>query len=167
MKKIVIIINGTGGVGKDTICTMVSLHYKTVNISSIDPIKKIALEVGWKGEKNEKGRKLLSDLKTICTAYNDLSFNYIKSCYECFLQDKNEVMFVHIREPIEIQRFKTVIRTRVVTLLIKGKNRVLYGNKSDDEVENYTYDYVYYNTKPLDELENDFLNYFNNILGGS
>lgn len=163
-RKIVIIINGTGGVGKDTICSMVALHYKCLNVSSIDPIKKIAIAAGWNEEKNEKGRKLLSDLKRICTEYNDLPYNYLESYYERFLKDENEVLFVHIREPNEIQRFKKIVRVKVVTLLIKGKEYVQYGNKSDDGVDNYPYDYIYYNTKSLDELEDDFMRFFTNYI---
>lgn len=42
MNKIVIIINGRGGVGKDTLCDFAAKHYKVENISSITPIKDLA-----------------------------------------------------------------------------------------------------------------------------
>ena len=51
MKKTVIVINGAGGVGKDTLCDAVALHLPTCNISSITPIKEIARTFGWNGEK--------------------------------------------------------------------------------------------------------------------
>ena len=42
MKKLGIVINGRGGVGKDTLCDFAAKVYRTVNVSSVDPIKKIA-----------------------------------------------------------------------------------------------------------------------------
>ena len=51
MKKYVVIINGKGGVGKDTLCDIVSKKYCVNNVSSITPIKQIAQIGGWKGEK--------------------------------------------------------------------------------------------------------------------
>lgn len=35
MKKIVIIINGNGGVGKDTLCDFAAEKYKVTNVSAI------------------------------------------------------------------------------------------------------------------------------------
>jgi adenylate kinase len=62
MNKAVIIINGAGGVGKDTICDLAAKHFKVKNISSITPIKELAARCGWGGEKDDKARKFLSDL---------------------------------------------------------------------------------------------------------
>ena len=39
MKKTVIVINGAGGVGKDTLCEFAEKHFKVMNVSSITPIK--------------------------------------------------------------------------------------------------------------------------------
>ena len=41
MNKAVIVINGAGGVGKDTLCDLASKHFKVYNISSVDPIKEV------------------------------------------------------------------------------------------------------------------------------
>ena len=43
---------------------------KVENISSITPIKDLAKLCGWGGEKNEKSRKFLSDLKQLLIDYN-------------------------------------------------------------------------------------------------
>jgi len=167
MQQLVIIINGSGGVGKDTICNIVGKHYKTMNISSVDPIKKIALENGWNGEKNEKSRKFLADLKQLFVEFNDLPCNYLMEQYRKFLKSGKEILFVHIREPEEISKFKNSISENCVTLLIRGRNctRKAWNNTADDDVENYPYDFTYDNVKSREEVENDFLSFFQSVYG--
>ena len=165
MKKIVIVINGKGGVGKDTLCFFASEKYKVMNISSIDPIKTIAQSIGWDGRKDNKSRKLLSDLKKIATDYNDYPTRYLLEMYNEFLANDFEVLFVHIREKEQIQHFMQEIKGNAVSLLIrrKSKNEV-YGNDSDDNVEGYDYDYIYNNDKPLSNAKQDFLSFFDSLL---
>lgn len=166
MQKIIIIINGSGGVGKDTICEIVGKYYSIMNISSIDPIKKIAFENGWKGEKSEKTRKFLADLKQLFVDFNDLPQKYLMQKYQEFLINDKEILFVHIREANEIIKFKNNIVGKCVTLLIKGRDSIKkdWNNMADDDVENYKYDFCYENKKALDEVEDDFMLFFNQIL---
>lgn len=166
MEKLVIVINGSGGVGKDTLCGIVAKHYKTMNISSVDPIKKIALENGWTGEKSPKARKFLADLKQLFIEFNDLPLKYLLKRHQEFLESDNEILFVHIREPKEIVKFKKSLKGVCVTLLIKGRSNMKknWNNTADDEVENYRYDYCYVNNKKFSELEKDFLAFFDRIL---
>lgn len=165
MDKIVIIINGNGGVGKDTLCDFASEKYKVKNISAITPIKKIASQYGWKGEKNQKSRKFLADLKSIFIEYNDLPFKYLKEEYEKFLRDHKQILFVHIRESEEIDKFKNCVEIPCVTLLIRREDLVKnWGNASDDNVENYAYDYIYDNNKSIIDAKSDFLEFLQEIL---
>lgn len=162
MDKLVIVINGSGGVGKDTICDVIAKHYRTMNVSSIDPIKKIASENGWNGEKSEKSRKFLADLKQLFVAFNDLPQKYLMKKYQEFLQGDQEVLFVHIREPEEISKFTRNVGGDCVSLLIRGRDNIQksWNNSADDDVENYDYDFIYENIKDLQELEEDFLSFF-------
>ena len=98
MKKRIVIINGKGGVGKDTLCDVIAKKYIVKNVSSITPIKEIARIGGWQGGKENKDRKFLADLKNLFVEYNDLPFVYLKKEMESFLQAKEEILFVHIRE---------------------------------------------------------------------
>ena len=63
MKKQVFIINGSGGVGKDTFVELVSENFllPVMNFSSVDKVKEVARIIGWTGGKSEKDRKFLSD----------------------------------------------------------------------------------------------------------
>ncbi len=166
MHKLVVVINGSGGVGKDTLCEIVGKHYNVLNVSSIDPIKKIALDNGWNGEKSEKSRKFLADLKQLFVEFNDLPQQYLMDKYQHFLKSDKEILFVHIREANEIMKFKDNVNGKCVTLLIKGRDKIKreWNNMADDEVEKYKYDFCYLNNKKLEEVEDDFLLFFRQIL---
>ena len=153
MEKIAIVINGKGASGKDTFCEVVGKYYDVVNRSSITPIKEIAtIYGGWCGGKELKDRKFLSDLKDLFSNYNDLPNVYSVNEFKSFMNGEAEVFFIHIREPENIMKFIKSVDGKCVTLLIKGgkSNQERYGNKSDDEVENFDYDFVFYN-KPIED----------------
>ena len=145
-EKLVIFINGRGGVGKDTLCSACCEKYSVHNISAIDPIKEIAYANGWNGEKDEKSRKLLHDLKELFVEYNDLPTNYLLGKYEEFLSSNAELLFVHIREPEEIRKFEKMVAIPHITVLVKraGMDGNL-GNGGDDHVEEYDYDFIFHN----------------------
>lgn len=169
MKKAVLVINGVGGVGKDTLCDLAAKHFRVKNISSITPIKEIAAMCGWDGAKDQKGRKFLSDLKLLCVEYNDYPTVWLMRQYHVFLAADDEIMFVHIREPQEIEKFVRATDGVAKTLLIRGGDRFpkeqhRYGNSADDGVENYRYDYYFMNDGSLDEAERRFTDLLSVIL---
>ena len=168
MNKKVIVINGSGGVGKDTLCDMAALRYKVKNVSSITPIKELAKSCGWQGEKTDKARKFLSDLKRLTTEYNDFPTNWIYKEYVDFLSSDEQIMFVHIREGSEIEKFVKKTEGQAKTLLIRGGSRFLgrekYGNASDDLVEEYSYDYYFTNDNPIEQTEDIFCEFLDKIL---
>ena len=166
MEKTVIVINGAGGVGKDTLCEFAEKHFRVMNISSITPIKEVAAMCGWKGEKSDKARKFLSDLKALSIEYNDYPTVWATEQYMKFLSSDFEIMFVHIREAEEIEKFVAATAGKAKTLLIRGGERMtksVYGNASDDRVENYNYDYYFVNDKSLSEAEKDFVAFLEGI----
>lgn len=168
MQKAVIIINGNGGVGKDTLCDFVGEKYKTVSVSAITPIKNSASQCGWRGEKNPESRKFLADLKKLVVQYNDFPYKYLTEEYEKFCADDADVMFVHIREGEEIDKFKKYVSLPCITLLVRRQNiRGCWGNESDDNVERYSYDYYYDNDKALSEAKADFLMFFEGMVKNS
>lgn len=160
MRKIIIVINGKGGVGKDTLCDFAAQQFKVMNESSIDCVKEIATFVGWRGEKDLRARKFLADMKKLLSEYNDYPTRSMWESADVFLTKKRQqVFFVHIREPKEIEHFKARFTNgECVTLLIRRKDMQdkRYGNASDDDVENYNYDYIFDNDAPLDETKEKF-----------
>ena len=157
-------MNGNGGVGKDTLCDFVSGKYKVKNISAITPIKEIAKICGWRGEKDPKSRKFLADLKRDTIEFNDYPFKYLVKEYEEFRTDDAEILFVHIREGEEIDKFKRYVDLPCLTLLVRRQQAQHWGNESDDNVEKYQYDYCYDNDKELQEARGDFLGFFGRMI---
>ena len=160
MKKLTFVINGAGGVGKDTLCDLAAKHFKVYNISTIMPIKDIARMCGWTGEKSDKARRFLSDLKRVTVEYNDYPTVWATERYHGFLESEDEIMFLHIREPEEIEKFVRATGGEAKTLLIRGGERMkkaVYGNASDDEVENYKYDHYFMNDTTLEAAERGFV----------
>ena len=167
MRKTVIVINGAGGVGKDTMCDLAAKHFKVRNISTITPIKELASLAGWDGRKDDKSRRFLSDLKQLCVNYNDFPTNWAKAIFDEFMTTDEDILFVHIREPEEIAKFVAATNGFAKALLVRGGERMKkssYGNRSDDEVENYKYDYYFYNDKSLEEAERELCQLLNDIL---
>lgn len=165
-KPLVVVINGKGGSGKDTICDIVSKHYKVKNVSSITIIKQAAEILGWTGGKNLVDRKFLSDLKRLSIEYNNMPFLDIVKKYQIFCSSGlYDVMFVHIREAKEIDAFLSHVkrdgRANITTLLIECDwLEDPFGNESDDNVSSFDYEHVFYNNCLLDDLEDKFMEFF-------
>ncbi len=193
----VVIINGCGGVGKDTFVDQCRRYYsyktreesvvfKIINYSTVDKIKEIAKKLGWDGGKTEKDRKFLSDLKELTSEYNDFSYNEtirrIKEEYKESSENYkitnsvsiiHKVLFIHCREPKDIQRIVTFCKTEfndpkvfdIHTLLIRN-NRVktITSNIADANVENYKYDYIIDNNSNIQSLEEKAWNFLKGLV---
>lgn len=154
--KVTVVINGVGGVGKDTLIKYISDFYVVKNVSSITPIKNIASVIGWNGEKDEKSRKFLADLKKLTSDFNDYTLKYVLDEQKSFLSGPEEIMFVHIREAEEIQKFLKESKGKTITLLIRPREELKnkhYGNCSDDNVEDFNYDLVFNNEESLEQTK--------------
>lgn len=155
MNKQIYIINGSGGVGKDTVCAIAAEKYAVRNISSITPITEIARCAGWDGRKTPEARRLLARLKEVVTEYNDLSFQYCIGQLAEFRAGAEQILFVHIREPEEIARFRTAAGDGCRTLLVQRPSveaRGPLGNRADDLVATYPYDAVLVNDGTVERL---------------
>lgn len=171
-KKRVFIINGKGGIGKDTFVEMVKKYVLADNCSSIDEIRYIAEQLGWTGGKSNRDRKFLSDLKLLSSEYNNMPYQYLINRISHFyhsMYDDNDLLFLHIREPEEIYKVLDFCYSRdidVNTILVKNSlcADTFYGNEADDNVNMIEYDYEVDNCGTLEDLELEakkFLNLFN------
>ena len=152
LSKKVFIINGSGGVGKDTFFEYVGHYAKVKVISSIDLVKDYAYKMGWNGSKTPRDRKFLSDLKDLLTKYNDYPFRDICQKVLWFKEDDNEFLFIHIREPEEIDRAKREFNAHTI-LMVSDNVKGIYSNHADARVLEYNYDIVVDNSGTLKDLE--------------
>lgn len=183
----VIIINGYAGVGKSTFVKYCKIkgdfgrypykqerpnlyNTRVLEFSAIDPIKEIATGIGWDGQKNPKDRKFLSDLKDLLTDYNDFPFKQtigdIRTTIDFFklflpeYDDCNVIIFIHCREPKEIERFKNELGARSLIIRRHESEVVEQINHADNGVFDAVYDYTIFNEGSLVELEdaaNEFI----------
>lgn len=146
------VINGSGGVGKDTFVNFIKENYPfgtIVNVSTIDSVKAAARKLGWDGIKDEKGRYFLSELKYFANKYYPISLNTVYQAIED--NPRASCIFVHCREPKEIDKIKEEFDA--ITILVKNNNVEVADNYSDQNVENYNYDYIIDNNGTLYDLE--------------
>ena len=160
----VVIINGTGGSGKDTFVNFCMEHtadkdgYMIYNIYSVDKVKEAAVILGWDGGKTEKDRKFLSDLKILVEGYNDGNFKYMVDMFNevnnVTTEDNKAIIFFHVREPKEIDRLIEAFGKENCISLLITTNRVehIKSNMADAGVYDYEYNMVLHNDSSLDRL---------------
>ena len=158
----VIVVNGYPRSGKDTFVNFCKKRLGAfgVSVSTVDFVKYLAAQSGWDGSKTPKNRKFLSDLKDLLTEWNDVPWKKVEEVFEsikieCFqygLKDSDFFLFIHSREPREIERFQKEYGALTVLIdreEVEGKQ----SNHSDAEVMNFNYDYIINNDGTLEELE--------------
>lgn len=172
MNKQIFVINGSGGVGKDTFVELVSVElndklkrfHTVVNFSSVDRVKEIAKEIGWDGRKTEKDRKFLSDLKSLTRDYCDMPFQSMKNKIKEFLEsEEGQVLFLHIREPEEIKRVIDEFGAKTI-LIVRDSVTQITSNTSDKNVFDYHYDFIVDNNGTIEELQEKAKQFANKFL---
>lgn len=158
----VIVVNGYPRSGKDTFVNFCKekLGAFGVSVSTVDFVKYLAAQSGWDGIKTPKNRKFLSDLKDLLTEWNDVPWKKVEEVFEsikveCFqygLKDSDFFLFIHSREPKEIERFQKEYGALTV-LIDREEVEGNQSNHSDAEVMNFNYDYIINNDGTLEELE--------------
>ena len=179
----IIVINGKGGIGKDTLIGALrdaAPHYIHVsNVSSITPIEQAVDSTGIaKHGKTNAYRKLLADMKTAIDEYyraeegiayttdylNKKIIQWERLCE--FGKASHHVLFVHIREPEMITTFVTA-HPDAATLLVKSERaQEEYGNPADDWVESYKYNYIFEANGTKEEEAAEFCSLIEKILIG-
>ena len=159
----IIVINGRPRSGKDTFVEFCQKHCLwCLNVSTVDFVKTIATQCGWDGIKTPENRKFLSDLKDLLTEWGDIPFKKVGEAIVAFGSemkvydfnpDKDGIVFIHCREPKEIDRFKKELGAQSLLMLRGEVDEEETSNHADEEVFNYNYDYVISNEGTLLDLE--------------
>ena len=165
--KHVIVLNGTARSGKDTLALFIHEAFESLtiyNLSTVDKIKEVATILGWTGEKDDKSRKFLSDLKDLSTEYNNGPFRYIVNSIENN-DSLNTIHFIHCREPKEIQKLKDYFGHMCHTVLMRRPDVQRFNNHADQDVEQFNYDHVILNDGTLNDLRLKAVDLINRIIG--
>lgn len=169
----IVIVNGAPGAGKDTFVNYCSeaLNGHCLNVSTVDFVKEIARECGWDGVKTPKNRKFLSDLKKLLTDWDDVPYKKVESEIKLFQSiqeyqhaDKAAVVFIHCREPQEIDKFKKRLNASTLLMRRASVENLDQSNSSDSDVFKYNYDYEISNDTTLGELRIKALEFVHQLL---
>ena len=185
--KHIVIINGSGGCGKSTFIKLckegvqeaiekkiskqspIKFQCEVEELSSVDFVKDIAIECGWDGQKTEKNRAFLSDLKTILSDWDNVPNKKVMESIKQYNDDVSWIFFVNIREKKEIENFIKLCEEEgydCTTLLIKNDRvPVITSNKSDAYTEDYHYDNTIYNNFGLDFYKKQAYFFIRDIVG--
>ena len=161
----IFVINGAPRAGKDTFveqCQKLIGDIRCLNVSTVDFVKQVAMYAGWDGNKTPEARKFLSDLKDIMTEYDNIPFKKVKRAIEIYRLELeeytsdfyiiNSVVFIHCREPQEIEKFKKELGAKTLLIRHPDVEGGDQSNHADAEVFNYDYDYTIYNDGTLEDL---------------
>jgi cytidylate kinase len=144
----IIIINGQGRSGKDTVCKYIKEMVKNVTyISTIDKVRVAGALLGCH-HKSIKDRQFLHELKMLASKYYNHSYEYVKNIIK---HNTSDILLIHSREPEEISKFCKDFNAK--SLLITRGEKKTFHNKADDSVFDYDYDYVLNNDETLEDLK--------------
>ena len=160
----IVIINGSAGVGKDSFvsyCKDFMGEDVAFEMSTIDLVKSAMMVLGWNGQKTPEARRMMSDIKAAWIRYNDGAFNYVKNKLRmmeavAFGMARPpgglQVVFVHVREPAEINKFVREYGRRCVTVLVRRPGIPVPDNDSDRSVADCDYNVIIDNVGGLSLL---------------
>ena len=146
----VIVINGAATVGKSTFVSLChEIDPRVIETSTVDFVKEIALQAGWDGIKDQKGRRFLSDIKDALERYDNIPNKKIDE----FIQSHpDNIIFVNAREPHNIAYYQDKYNARAV-LVVNQNVAKIQGNHADENVNDYDYDIVINNSGTLEDLK--------------
>ena len=151
MDKKIVLINGSGGSGKDTFVSFCNNYVEVESISTVDKVKEAARWLGWAGGKTEKDRLFLSNLKLVWDEYNSGSTVYAIDSVCKFIQGPKKLLFIHVREPKNIELIKSTFECETLLITSKRIDKII-SNMADANVDKFKYDHVIHNDSDLEHL---------------
>ena len=166
----VVIVNGMPESGKTTfqeICVkkLTEHNWNTVIKSSVEWVKDIATYCGWNGEKTDKNRKFLSDLKKVLTDWDDAVLKNLASAIDYYhYTSLDYVVFIDIREASEIEKAKKAFNAISVIVRRPQVECNVYNNSSDMYVFEANYDFTVWNDSNIENLEVESYNFIKDAI---
>ena len=156
MDKLVFIVNGKPRAGKDTFAMILNRYMNVYKYSAITKVKEIATLCGWDGQKEERDRKFLHELKMLTSEYSDMAYQDVVNEIKKYRNGEIEadIFIVDVREPEEIERLAKEVGA--LTVFIENNNvPAITSNAADANVENYEYDFVVPNNGTMNDFEEE------------
>jgi len=124
---IIMICSPTAEVGKDLATKFFEENYNGIRIAFADKVKEIAKLMGWNGEKDEKGRRLLTNIGYAGVKYD--KYVWVKNVlhqidYRLWLNNNiiiSDLRFIHEEQ---------YIRDRYENVYVIGIESDIFGNKT-------------------------------------
>lgn len=166
MKKVAIILNGSGGVGKGTFVSVLKKHVSVYEYSIVNKVKEIMVYSGVPiNEKTEEVRMAMSDLKLLLERW-DIPYKDVVQRYNSFINidhscDLN-IFSVDMREKHDIERFSKEFNA-VKVLVVNDRVKQITSNVADANVYDVDYDFVINNNGTLEDLEKEVVRFINFI----
>lgn len=134
------------GQGKDTVADYICQKYGFEKLAFADELKNICYQIGWNGEKDEKGRRLLIDIGNSARKYDkDV---WVKKIISKILKDKDKNYVISdCRFANEYKNIKSLFKEVYligITSTIRGDRRLL-GDESQKEYYEIKKDFVIMN----------------------
>ena len=150
MKQKIIVISGSGFVGKSTFVSLCKeINPSVVETSTVDFVKHIATICGWDGTKTDENRAFLSNLKDLLEDWHNVPNKKID---EYIKNHSDEIIFINAREPHNIQYYKN--KYNAITILVTNPRvEQVTSNHADMGVYDFAYDYIIDNSGDLELLK--------------
>ena len=152
---ITLCISGKATSGKTTAAQIICEEFLAESFAFGDGVKRIALELGWNGKKDTRGRKLLQDIGRVGREYNgDIWLNKsIQEAKSCAPWDKDAIcIFSDCRYPNESARVKQEMYN-VITMRVERNGVKALKDDSETSLDNYgNWDIVVENNGSIEEF---------------
>lgn len=158
----IFVLNGSPRSGKDTLTDFFSERGLVYHFSYVDVVRDIlkSKHIDF-SRKTDKDRKLMESICNALEEYDDIPMKRLFSDVEYTIDvenwrnlghSNNAFIFVDIRKPDNIERFKKKF-PKTITLYVDDGKDINNVTESDASVRDYEYDYYIENTGTLAEFE--------------
>lgn len=154
---------GFAGAGKDTAALALTKR-NWVRVAFADRLKDLAINFGWNGQKDDRGRKLLQDLGMAARAYNDQF--WINSAaakirqMESWWKVKPKCVWTDIRFENEAEFVRN--RGGIIIRIVKQNSNQSDFHESELNQLDIVADYLVVNSGTIEELHNKIYHIIDN-----